>query len=82
MINLLSKINDLTLLKSIICILINQINIIEQGENINYINSYINFNYLSDIINKLSSPDSKFSKDKENIVLFVTLKNLVKKYLY
>ena len=82
MINLLSKINDLTLLKSIICILINQINIIEQGENINYINSYINFNYLSDIINKLSSPDSKFCKDKENIVLFVTLKNLIKKYLY
>ena len=82
LINLLSKINDLTLLKSIICILINQINIIEQGENINYINSYINFNYLSDIINKLSSPDSKFCKDKENIVLFVTLKNLIKKYLY
>ena len=82
LINLLSKINDLTLLKSILCILINQINIIEQGENINYINSYINFNYLLDIINKLSSPDSKFSKDKENIVLFVTLKNLIKKYLY
>jgi hypothetical protein len=82
LLNLLTKINDSNLLKSIICIIIKLIEIIAQSENINYINSYINLNYLDDIINKLSSPDNKFSKDRQNILIFTTLKTIIKKYIY
>ena len=82
LLNLLTKINDTNLLKSIICILIKLIEIVAQSENINYINSYINLNYLDDIINKLSSPDNKFSKDRQNILIFTTLKTIIKKYIY